>query len=300
MAQYTAGELDDINYVAEVTYGTIPTSALAWAGRPLRIDPTVDMKRVFHIAPGSRSYGYASSGPWDCGFDTTCHCTSTVDWRTFWGAYAYGSTSGLATTLGSFTAQTSVTSGGTTYYHYWPGSKIDKLTIKAPGPGMPYEFDASIKSAWVIPDTNKVITDYQSVTVGASATATVTSALYWFNDPMIDAADFRPANWSLTVDNHLAPMYGVVDGAATQFPVARGMSEGERDIIFEFELPSQDETYNNAKLASTDVDSVNLDISSSYSIVLEDGVYESNDLAPRKQGLMSEKVRIRFETLSIA
>jgi len=308
MAQYTAGELKNFYYIPEVTYGTTPTDALTYGGSTIDVKPRFSPEQTWIVQPGSRGFGAVARGVIKTGFSLQYHArvaSGAYDWTDLAAVYAFGAAGGLADHLGSFTAQTGVTQAGTTHYHFWNGCKINALTISAEGSGMPLVFDADIWARYPKYSTSKTITGLQGVTVGADPTDITTAVCSWNQTSQINLGggglvDWHPQRWSLAVDNHLDLVEGNITGADTlNYAIPYAMSEGERDIIFEATLASENETYSNAKIAGTAVTSLTVDIDDE-TITLANGEFEVGELGPRKQGLMEETVKIRFKSLTIA
>jgi hypothetical protein len=167
MAGYTAGELQIGRWVAESSYGTMTTNALAYMGELLDLKLSHDDKTEFLIYPGSRSFGSTRRGPFDKKYNIKCNVSNEVDWRTFWATYAYGSTTALTDHLGQFTALYDMYNGSAHAYQIMNGNKINKLTLSCEGPGQVIDFDADINCQWSEIDTDKAVTTIQAVTLGA-------------------------------------------------------------------------------------------------------------------------------------
>ncbi len=306
MAVYTAGELKDFAYVPESTYGTTPTTALTWGGKPRRIKSNNSYNVNFEPGASSRSFTDVTRGPEDAGFEIEYLArlvSGGYNWRNFAAYYAFGSTTALTDHLGSFTAQIKKTVGASNYYNFYSGCKINKLTISCDAPGKPVVFTADVWARHLCPDTDKTMSELQSMTVGADPSAISTAILTWAGVQQINiggAANWYPKSWSVTIDNHLEREYGNVVGAdSNKYHVTYALNEGIRDIIYEATLWSQNETYTNAKINNTAVTSVTVPLDV-YTLTLSTGYFEANDLPELKHDLMDETVKIRFKSLSVA
>jgi hypothetical protein len=315
MAQYSPGELKKFYYVPEVTYGVTPPVAtvanLTWGCDPVTLKPKVNPNKEFHILAGSRSHGAVTKGGWEVGFtlEGLAHVASgTYDWFDLWAVYGMGSTSGLATHLGSFTAQVGKTVGASNYYEFYNGCKINKLSISCDGPGKLVKFQADVFCQWITQDTDKAITGLQALTVGADPAADITTAiLTWTGVSQINIAaggltTWHPRKWELTVDNHLERVMGNITGAdAATYSTTYALSEGARDIIFTCELPYEGETYTAAKLASSAITALTIPVDNE-TITLSTGelLVDGDDWPEYGHKLMDEPVRIKFQSLAIA
>ena len=307
MGQYTTGELDALYYVAESAYGTTPTGALSFGGDLLSLRPTVDLRKEWIMQGANRSFGTVTKGPYKAGFSASLYNRSAVDWRTLFAAYAFGSTSGLADHLGSFSALIGKKVGANYFYNMYNGCKISKLAISSELPGKPWVFDADVLAQHVVKSTTKAFTGLQTVTMGAYPAEPAKPILTRLVQPQINLnagglAAFPTKKIALTVDNHLVGQPGCKVGAdSVDYPLDAGenINEGDRDIIVDYTIDATNETYTNSKLADQAVTALTIKVGA-YTITLSGGVWEANDLPELKQGLMEESGRVRFNALSIA
>lgn len=307
MGQYTAGELDALYYVAESAFGTTPTGAQSFGGDIISLKPSVDLVKEFILQGSNRSFGTATKGPYRAGFAASLYNRSAVDWRTLFAAYAFGSTSGLADHLGSFSALVGKKVGAAYKYNMYNGCKINKLVISSELPGKPWVFDVDVMAQWVSQSTTKSFTGLQTVTMGAYPTEPAKPILTRLVNPQINLnagglAAFPVKKISLTVDNHLSRQPSCKVGAdSADYPLDAGeaINEGIRDIIVDYTIDATNETYTNSKLADQAVTALTIKVGA-YTITLSGGVWEANDLPELKQDLMEESGRIRFNALSIA
>jgi hypothetical protein len=307
MAAFTAGELRKLYWVAESTYGVTPATALTWGGEILELSPMDDLKVRINRISGSRSAFDRTRDGAEMGFRVKCLSRAVsggYNWRNLFAAYAFGSTTGLADHLGSFSAQVLKVVGGTSYYSQYAGCKINKLTLGADAPGEPFVFDAEVLARWLQKATAKAITGLQSVTVGADPADITTSLLTWNGVSQYNLGggltNWYPKSLKLTVDNGMQRQMGNVVGAdSNRYVVPIGISEGQRDIVLEAGLWYEDETWVNARLAGTAVTAVTIPVDS-YTITLSNGELLANDFPTLKHDLMDETVKISFKSLSIA
>lgn len=307
------GGVKSINYYAESSYGTPPATALIYGGATRHIKPGYDSKKEFFTDPDSRSFGRTAEGVIEVNPTIRAFARLTsggYDWRNFWAVYAMGSTSGLTTTLGSFLMQTAKSwdGGSTVKYNFYHGCKMNKLSIIGEKPGQPIVFEAEIKAQMLSYGTSKTIAQIYSQTIGADASEVTTAYLSWAGNLQINLgggglANFYPKDWKLTIDNKITPTStGIVVGADTKkYPVAVGMSEGGRDIIFEATVAHESETYVNAKIANTAVTSLTIPLDT-WTVTLSNGEFVADDLADvdAESTSSEEKIRIKFKSLSIA
>jgi hypothetical protein len=307
MGQYTAGELDALYYVAESAWGVTPTGAQSFGGDLISLKPDVDLGKKFILQGANRSFGSATKGPYKAGFTASMYSRSAVDWRTFFAAYAFGSTAGVADHLGSFSALVAKKVASAYKYNLYNGCKISSLKISVDAPGNPFIFDAAVKAKWVTPGTSKTFTGLQSVTMGAYPAEPAKPVNTWLTAVYINIAAgglvvFPIKKWSFTVDNKCVGQPDVVTGAdSVQYPLeaGQGISESERDMIFDYTIDSTNETYTNSKLADQAITALTFKIGA-YTVTLSGGSWEANDLPELKQALMEEPGRIRFNAMSIA
>ena len=307
MGQYTAGELDLFYYVAETTYGVTPTTGLVYGGDIISLKPLVDLRKNFVLLGGNRSFGTVTKGPYKAGFQASMYARSAVDWRAFFATFAYGSTYAVVDHTGSFSALIAKKVDTSYKYNMYNGCKITKLTISSELPGKPWVFDVDVLAQHVVQSTTKSFTGMQTVTMGAYPSEPAKPILTRLVTPKINLAGgglaaFPVTKVSLTVDNHMTGQPGCKIGAdSVDYPLdaGEGINEGERDIIVDYTIPATNETYTNSKLADQAVTAMTIKIGA-YTITLNGGVWEANDLPELKQGLMEESGRIRFNALSIA
>ncbi len=306
------GQMKKLYWVAESVYGTIPTGALTWGGETMNVkqSPLMNMRRKFSVLPGAgRSYTQKSSEAAQVGFNVRAlarKVSGGYNWRNFWAAYAFGSTTGPTDNLGSFTAQIGKTVGATHQYNFLNGCKIDRLSIVGESKGTELFFDADIIAQWSKRSTSKTITGLQNVTVGADPTNIATDVLTWAGILQMNLGggglqNFHPNNWQLTVSNKLHPTYGGKQGAdGNIYNVAIAVGEGIRDIIFDATVDHEGETYESAKLADTEVTALTIPIDT-YTLTLSNGTFEAADFVELKtEDVMTESMKIRFKSLSIA
>lgn len=307
MGQYTAGELDLLYYINEVTYGTTPTGAQVYGGDIISLKPTVDLKKEFVVQQSNRSFGAVIKGPYKAGFTASLYNRTAVDWRTFFAAYAMGSTTGLSDHLGMFSALIGKKVATAYKYNMYNGCKINKLTISSELPGKPWIFDIDVLAQWVVSSTTKAFTGLQTVTMGAYPTVPAKPVLTRLAIPRINLnagglVDFQPKKISLTVDNKMMGVPSAKTGAdSVVYPLECGLeiSEGVRDIIVDYTIDATNETFTNSKIADQDVTALTIKVGA-YTITLSGGSWEANDLPELKQDLMEESGRIRFNALTIA
>lgn len=307
MGQYTAGELDLLYYVAESSYGVTPTGAQSYGGDIVSMKPNVDPVKSFILLGGNRSFGTYTKGPYKAGFTASMYARTAVDWRTLFAAYAFGSTTGLADHLGSFSTLIGKKVASSYAYNMYNGCKISKLVISSELPGKPWVFDIDVIAQHVVKSTTKTFTGLQSVTMGAYPSEPAKPIMTRLTQPKINLnagglAAFPAKKISLTVDNHMAGQPGCKVGAdSVDYPLDAGenINEGERDIIVDYTIDATNETYTNSKLADQAVTALTIKVGA-YTITLSGGVWEANDLPELKQALMEESGRIRFNSLSIA
>ena len=305
-SQYTAGELQPLFYVAESVYGTTPTGALSWGGDPVSIKLNIDKKRNYVNQATNRSFGTTTKGPERYGFQAKLYNRSAIDWRTL-AAGAFGAVSALTDHQGSFSALIAKKAAAAYKYLLFNGCKVNKLTISAELPGMPFVFDYDILAQYATADTDKTFAGLQAVTVGADPADPAKPVDSWLTALQINIAAgglaaFPVQKFSLTIDNHMKGQEGIVIGNDTihyALEAGQGINEGERDIIFEYTIPSTNETYTNSKLIDSAITALTIVIGS-YTITLAGGGWEANDFPEIKQGLNEETGKIRFNALTIA
>lgn len=307
---YLPGELQNLFYVPETSYGVTPTGALTWGARLLSIAPTFDQKKQFDPSPGSRtSYGTVCNGPVECSATVRGYAkavSGAYDWRNLWAVYALGSASGLAEHLTSFSMQIGQKVGAAFRRNLYNGCMISRMTIGGTGVGLPLEFTADIIAQYVSSSTSKTFAGLQAVTVGADPTEIATPELKWTAQPKINLgaglSDLKPDSWTFTVDNKLERQPGVLQGNSGgpyALAAGSGINEGLRDILFEWTQQAHDETYVNARLSDTPVTAVTIPIGAS-TITLSEGTWDDGALPERQQALYKETHRLRFSSLSIA
>ncbi len=312
MGIITPGQTKKLYWVAESTYGIIPTGALTWGGEPLSVkqSPLTNMRPKFTVLPGAgRSYTQKSRDAAQVGFNVRAlarKVSGGYNWRNFWAAYAYGSTTGLTDNLGSFTCQIGKTIGATHQYNILNGCKIDRLSVVGQSKGTELIFDADIIAQWSKRSSSKTITGLQNVTVGADPTNIATDVLTWAGILQMNLGggglqNFHPDNWQVTVSNKLHPTYGGKLGADSNiYNVAIAIGEGVRDIVFEATFDHENETYESAKLADTEVTALTIPIDT-YTLTLSNGTFEAADFVELKtEDNMKESIKVRFKSLSIA
>lgn len=313
MAQYTAGEMKTLLYVPEASYGVTPpvgsVPTLTWGANCMNLKGKCNKHHNFMPIEVGRSNFLATTDTWDAGFNVKAVAqtfSGAYDWRQLWAVYGWGSTSGLADHLGSFTAQTGKIVGSSHKYNLYNGCKISKLTLSADRAGAPFVFEADVIAQWMTPSTSKAYIGLQEFTLGADPTAIATPVLCWSgaSQRKIDGVNLEtwyPKDWKLTVDNKMKRHYGNIQGADDAwYPVATAVPEDEREILFECTLAHESETYTQLKLDSSEVNEITIPIGTE-TIHLFDGtiLLEDEDIPEYKQGLMEETIRVRFPRLTI-
>ena len=309
MATYTAGELSSLNYVAESTYGTVPATALSWAGDIVSFKPSVDMAENYLYATGSRAFNATARGMANVGYSIECRAradASPYDWEDFWAVYGLGAAATTADHLGSFTSQVyKAVSGGSTYYNFYNGCKFDKFTIAGTGVGEPLIFGGDVKAQYISTGTAKTNAGILDNTIGANAAEQTGATIRWTSPCQINIAagglaNFYPKNWKFTCDNHLTAQPGNrLGGDSAYYNVAVALDEGIRELTFECTLPHNSETYTNAKIAGSAITALTF-VVGTMTVTLSNGVMVANDLPEYKHDLMEESMSIKFKSVAIA
>jgi len=301
---YTAGELKTGNYVLESVFGTIPTGALAYAGDTTALYNTSDDGIQFLNLPGSRSYGAHTHGPYKKACTYKAYSRVAAEWKDFWAKYGMGATTGLLDHLSSFTFTCDLYNGTTHVYQIYSGCKINKLTISWEKVGKVIEFEADIWAQWHQTANAKAITGLQNVTIAADASTPAGAILFMASNPQINIAagglaNLYAENAKLTIEQHLEREDGdKVGDDSVHYPTAIGIHENERDIIFECNAISKDQTYQDAMRAGSVVTALTIVIDNE-TVTLSNGEFEPS-YAKYEQKVNREPIRIRFKTLAIA
>lgn len=305
MTGYPPGSMQDLYYVAEANYGVIPTDALAWLGETQGLRNTSDPQVQFHHLPGARSFGAVTRGPYNCGCVARYLDRAGSEWHDMFALYGYGSASGLADHLGDFTLQGDIYDGTTHNYQVYSGCKVNRAEISAQK-GMPLIFELDIFSQWFRTYTSKTLASgMQDVVIANNASAETGAILTWGGASQINLAagglaTWYPQSFTLSVVQKLEREYGSKTGDdSVDYPVAIALHEGERDILFEAEVVSQNMTYANSKMAGDAITALTLVIDDE-TITLADGEWEANDMPEYAQAVNRERVAMRFKSLSIA
>jgi hypothetical protein len=299
-----------LHYIAESSFGVTPATTLSWGANCGDLKGKFNKHHAFYPIEVGRSNFMPTTDSWDAGFSVKAVAQTVsggYDWRQLWALYGMGATTGLTDHLGSFSAQTGKTVGGTHKYNLYNGCKINKLTMSSERAGAPIMFEADVVAQWFAASTTKTYTGLQSVTVGADPTTISTPLLCWSGALQRNIAagglvTWSPNNWKLTVDNKIKRHYGNIQGAdAAWYSLAVALPEDEREIMFECTLPHEDETYIAAKMADSAMTAITIPVGA-QTITLSNGtiLLEDSDFPEYKQALMEEIVRVRFPTLSIA
>jgi hypothetical protein len=187
-------------------------------------------------------------------------------WRRFFAAYALGSSSGRADTLGSFTFSEDVYNGTTHVYNVARGCKVNKLTIHFPKNGGLIFWEADIWAQWMKTYSGKAISDIQNVTIGADEAAPSTAFLNWGGICQINIAgagltNFHPDNFKIIIDNHLGRKgLNVLGYNSTLYPLSNPAYEGIQEIIFDGQMISEDQTWHNVLLNNTTITALTIPI----------------------------------------
>lgn len=303
MTGYPPGSLKYGRYVAEVTYGTMPTGTLSWMGDTITAQDTTDYQRTFVPMPDTRAtLGVVQSGPYHAGF-TAKYYARASNWKTFWATYVLGSTTATTQTLPSFTALFDVYDGTTHNYRVYNGCKVNRGTIRGAGPGKLLEFEVEVLAQFNSQSTTKNLTEVQTVTIGSDPTPPVTSCLSYaaYGQRNINGAGlatWQLQEWSLTVDNHLSREDGHVLNGATYYPCTTALHEGERDIWFEGTLKHSAQTYQDMLKSNTLMTAVTLPIDTD-TVTLATG-YPAPDMKYIEYGHRVHDERVKFGFTSIA
>lgn len=307
MSQKTAGELKRLYWVAETTYGSIPTGALSWGADCISLKPKINFHNEPHILEGSRSFGEVTRDSYEVGFvvrGIARESTTGYDWRNLWAKYAFGETSGtpaLAEHLSSFTAQTGTRRGTASDYNFYNGCKINSLTISSEKPGSLLEFEAEVYAQWITLAESKTISSgMQQKTIGADPSPVTSPVLTWNSALTLNSNTIHPDSWKFTVTNNLQRRYGIVVGDdSVVYPVAISLEEGIREIVVEMEMPYESTSYQLAKMSDSAV-SMTIPIGGVV-LNLQNGRYIVDDdaMPEYRQDLMTESIRLRFSSLSI-
>lgn len=306
---YTAGELQKAYFVTEGTYGVIPTGQLGWVGNTLKLTNLMDKKKTFVPHPGSRSYGAVNREPAEHGFILTYHDQAGSEWKDFLALFGYGSTSGLTDHLGSFVLFGDEFDGTTHNWQIYNGSKVNRATIRAPGPGALLEFEieafAQYFQIWSHADSRVITGDIQDVTFGANPSLPTGADLTWAGQPQINLddsslADIVMTDWKLDVLQKLTRDPGFRDGDDSIFrALSTAMHEGDRGLLFEGNVISKDMVFANSKRKDELITALTLPIDDEV-ITLTGGEWQADDMPEYAQEINTEALKIQFTGLSIA
>ena len=303
MAAYTTGELKNGQYRDEATWGTMQTGAMTMMGKTRIARPMHDDKHEFVPFAGTRSNFSLNHGPWDKGIYSKIVPLAS-NWKNFFLYYGWGSASGVAEHLDSFTAQFDVYNGTTHAYQLLNGCKMNKLEIIGVGPGKMFEFDFEAYSQYAWQQSSKTVSNIQNITLGADGSDPGTSEVIWNGNAQINLgggglSTFYPQNFKLIVDNKLFREPGIKEAYdGSKYPVAIALHEGVRDIIFEATVISQNQTYHDAMRLKTAVTALTFPIDGE-TITLSNGHFMPT-YPEYKQEINTEQIRIKFTDVSIA
>lgn len=306
---YTAGELQKAYYVTEGTYGEIPTSQLAWVGETLKLTNLMDKKKSFITHPGSRSYGAVDEDPEEHGFVLTYHDKAGSEWTEFFATLGYGSSSGLTDHLGSFVLFGDEFDGTTHNWQIYSGSKVNRASIIASGPGKLLDFQIEAFSQyfqiWSHADSRTITGDIQDVIFGANPPAETGTDLTWAGQAEINLndtslADLEITDWKLDVLQKVRREPGFKDGDDSLVrALAIAMHEGDRGIMFEANAISKDMVFANSKRKDELITALTLPIDDEV-ITLTGGVWIADDMPEYAQEINTETLMMQFQDLSIA
>ena len=311
MTGYPPGSLKDFQFVAESSYGTIPTGTMTWGGATIGYEPFVQVNTEFLNLPGSAFHGSAIKGPFDVGCTLRWHDRTGSQWHDFIAAYGFGSASAQADTLNDFTLQVAVYNPNTSKYewHFHNGCKIERADIIFPGVGKAVEFEVSVISQWlqiVEHASSKAISgQMQDVTPGADASAETGSILTWAGNSQINLAagglaTWYPTNLRLSLSRGIEREYGIKTGDdSVAYPVAIALHEGNAAIQVSGEVISQNQTYANSKRNREAITALTIPLDDE-TITLSNGDWDEPALPAYAQAINRERIVGRFKSLAIA
>lgn len=295
MAHITAGDISQVLYQNESTYGT----------------PSGDGKYYGEIGEGGKFQMQDSSNPYisykygsrsfdptkyverqrDAAYTAILEARDDQGWENIieqatgnGGTSAYGS-------LPSTTKTIYVRTGESTHHDYatYYGCKTDSLKISADAPGGIVKFEESVLASYA--DHNTL----PNVTLATPSGY----ALQWRAPTYFNGSEIYPQNFSIQINNNLGRSY--VPGASGA--ITGALLEGRREITAEFELWMEDLSYI--------IDSIRFNVLSSAKITLGvDNPMELTFINPRWmadgdypgliQDKQRDKIRFRADGITIA
>ena len=308
----TTGELQDVYWIPESTYGVTPAStAFTWGASLTEGKDDTDLQMDFQYLGGSRSYVAITSGPDKAGMTLKMiarTATGAYDWTKFFALNAFGAVGALTEHLPTFSMNFWVKQKDTSTYHrlLLNGCKIDTLKITAPDVGKPFEFEAKIL-AQVRPSYSQtlVFTGFQGVTIVDPSTLITTNPLTWggickYNLAGAGLVNFYPRKWTFEVNNNLEPWPANVQGNdGSYYSCCRSIEEKKREIKFSATIPHVDETWSNAKRAKSLMTQIQLPIDAK-TMSLNTGYFTAKDFPTWKQDLNDDTIELLFQSLAIA
>lgn len=311
MTEYPPGSLKAFQFIAEAQYGVIPTGAMAWGGSTTKYEPVVQRNPDYHYLPGSAFHGEVTEGPYDVSCILGWKDRAGSEWHDFIALYGFGSATAQADTVGDFTLQADVYDAVNSKHewHFHNGCKITRADIIFPQPGKAVEFEVEIWSQWLQKvshaSVKTIAGKMQDVTPGADGSAETGAILKWAATSQINLAagglaNWLPTNMRLSLSRTMMREYGFKTGDdAVKYPVALALHEGEANILLTAEVVSQNQTYANSKVAGDAVTALTIPLDDE-TITLSNGTWDEPALPAYAQAINTERITVRFKSLSIA
>ena len=293
MAIKTPGSLGALQYVAESTYGTTPSTALSYFGFMNTMQESGDSDEEEQLQDGSRIFQTVIHRVKSAGFTanlTMFRDENSVTFLKNLVTKAYGPTADL----GSFSALMKIGQGE---YAALQGCKIDTLEVGADRVGdkvtasvtvkalRALDHSASKPSGWGSENagpTNKIPIIYD-----AYATATING-----NSKTINAKSFK-----FSINNSLEEQEGIVNGVA--YTAGNGLVPGVTSVELEYSLVSADSYWDNLKLNHADGITI-VQVIGAHTYTFANCYIVTEDHPSRAQSSYDETVRFKAGSLTVS
>lgn len=315
MTAYAPGELKRLYWLDEVTHGTTPATAPQYGGEVQSVTPSFEPHQSFEVLSDAKQFSPAACvfEQIDAGFKIRSYArinASGYDWRDPLLRGALGAVGGISALgrLPSLSFLIELTRS-TTYGRYlFNGCKVDKLVLTADRPGAKLLFEADVMAQYMTKCTGSppaTVAGLQSLTLGTYEAVPTSALLQWKAPFTLNTGTPRtiyPQNWKLTIENHLVRQGESKTGAdAAQYALTGQLHEGVQDVTFEADVYLEDLAAFDEMLANQAITSLATTIGG-YTVTLGLGRYvvDSGALPELKQDVMTQHLKMKFSTLTVA
>lgn len=294
MGYKTAGALKALQYITETTFGTTPSTQLAYGGKLASLDTTNSHEIETVVGDGTRAVELVTWGRQTCGFTAELGIyrdSGAYSW-TQWLELALGASGEDRLDIDSFSAYVEASPD---QHYMWQGSKIDSLALAATNVGSAVTATVTaVSMLQSLAETKAELLSNAAATIPALNPVTHNAYPIYVNGST--SITIPATSYTITISNALTSIEGIVDGTALS--AGSGIiPDGALDIRLDYTVPSTSLVWDRLKYAETEGFSITHRIGG-YDLTFEDCWLPGDDMPSRSQAVYDESIGIQARDVS--